>query len=90
MAKTTVEVKQYKRKDGTVVRGSTRKLTKAEKLKRKQSLGSHLKKGAKIGAAIGGTLGAISGGTVGGALGGPAGALSLGGLAATEGAVKGG
>lgn len=30
------------------------------------------------------------GGTVGGALGGPAGALSLGGLAATEGAVKGG
>lgn len=73
MAKTTVEVKQYKRKDGTVVRGSTRKLTKAEKLKRKQSLGSHLKKGAKIGAAIQGGLGALQGAAAGGLLAGPVG-----------------
>lgn len=89
MSNSQVKVKSYKRKDGTTVRASTRKLTKAEKLKRKQSLGNHLVKGAKIGAAIGGTLGALSGGTVGGALGGPAGALSLGGIAAAEGAAKG-
>jgi outer membrane lipoprotein SlyB len=70
-----ITVKQYKRKDGTVVRGSTRKLTKAEKQARKQSLGNHLKKGAKLGAKILGGLGAVQGAAYGGAVGGPVGAL---------------
>lgn len=89
MAKTTVEVKQYKRKDGTVVRGSTRKLTKAEKLKRKQSLGNHIKKGAKISGAITGSLGALQGAAYGGALGGPVGALVGAGVGGATSAVGG-
>lgn len=89
MAKATVEVKQYKRKDGTVVRGSTRKLTKAEKLKRKQSLGQHLKKGAKVVGGIAGGLGALQGAAYGGAVGGPAGALLGGSIGAASGALQG-
>lgn len=75
--KKQVKVKTYQRKDGTVVRSSSRSvLTVGDKNinKRQNTLGGHIRKGATILGALGGASGVLGGAVVGGVVGGPIGA----------------
>jgi hypothetical protein len=92
--KQQVQVKSYRRKDGTIVRSSNRAVLTVgkdvRKEKRQNKLGNYLKTGAKIGGALGGALGGLSGAAAGGMVLGPAGALAGAGLYGASGALGGG
>lgn len=93
--KKQVNVKSYRRKDGTVVRSSSRSvMTVGDKNvnKRQNTLGGHIRKGATILGAIGGASGALGGAVMGGLTGGlagPVGAVTYGAGGAFGGGISG-